>query len=149
MTRTARPIETVRGSETILLVEDDASVRELTCDILQSPRLRGSCREWPKPGGWICAIVRQANASCLTDLVMPGMNGAEMADLIVQLRPGIQYSSVGVQRQCVVAGWGSGQEAEFSAETPSQRAFFTNGERNSGWRSEITAGRQNLHTYDS
>jgi len=42
-----------------------------------------------------------------------------------------------------------GKKLNFSAETIHSGRSSQNGERNSGWRSEIAAGRQNLHTYDS
>jgi len=90
MTRTARPIETVRGSETILLVEDDASVRELTCDILQARGYEVLVANGPSQALDLCNRYEKQMHLVLTDLVMPGMNGAEMADLIVKLRPGIQ-----------------------------------------------------------
>jgi len=90
MTRTARPIETVRGSETILLVEDDASVRELTCDILQARGYEVLVANGPSQALDLCNRYEKQMHLVLTDLVMPGTNGAEMADLIVKLRPGIQ-----------------------------------------------------------
>ncbi|HWZ98283.1 MAG TPA: ATP-binding protein [Candidatus Dormibacteraeota bacterium] len=90
MTRATRPSEMVRGSETILLVEDDAPVRELTCDILQAQGYEVLVANGPNQALDLCNRYNKQIHLVLTDLVMPGMNGAEMADLVVKLRPGIQ-----------------------------------------------------------
>jgi CheY-like chemotaxis protein len=79
-----------RGTETILLVEDQTDVRELTRDIL----FRQGYRVLECPNG-AEALERSANYSgpvdlLLTDVVMPGMPGTELAERIQQLRPGVK-----------------------------------------------------------
>ena len=77
-----------RGSETILLVEDEGDVRELTREILEMAgytvleAARGDealrlCRDSAKPIDLL-----------LTDVVMPQMSGPELARHIAELRPG-------------------------------------------------------------
>jgi CheY-like chemotaxis protein len=72
----------LRGSERILLVEDDAAVRPLVTEILETygysvmPAANG--REATEIAG------QQAGSIdlLLTDIVMPGMNGRELADTL-------------------------------------------------------------------
>jgi CheY-like chemotaxis protein len=79
-----------RGSETVLLVEDEAAVREVTREQLESLGYRVLS----------CADAAEALAACagradplhllLTDVVMPGMNGRELAERLTQGRPGLR-----------------------------------------------------------
>lgn len=81
--------ELPRGSETILVVEDDADLRELTCDLLRS-------------GGYQTIEAASANEALrvaeqsetldllLTDVIMPGMNGAELAKMVGKLKPNLK-----------------------------------------------------------
>jgi CheY-like chemotaxis protein len=79
-----------RGSETVLLVEDEAAVREVTREQLESLGYRVLS----------CADASEALAACaghaeplhllLTDVVMPGMNGRELAQRLTQGRPGLR-----------------------------------------------------------
>jgi two-component system cell cycle sensor histidine kinase/response regulator CckA len=78
------------GKETILLVEDDPQVRELTHSLLEGcgysvlpadtmPTVEKHCREF-----------RGAIHLLLTDLIMPGMTGKDVASVVSRLRPGIR-----------------------------------------------------------
>ena len=79
-----------RGSETVLLVEDEAAVREVTREQLESLGYRVLS----------CADAAEALAACagradplhllLTDVVMPGMNGRELAERLTRGRPGLR-----------------------------------------------------------
>jgi len=76
-----------KGTETVLLVEDDAAVRELAHDILRScgyhvlvvadPRRLGSVLE--QNPGTIHILV--------TDVLMPGINGREVANEVQRQHP--------------------------------------------------------------
>src|SRR5262249_37585350 len=76
-----------RGSETVLLVEDDADVRELTREILEMAGYtvlgRGPGDEALRP----CRDSARPIALLLTDVVMPQMSGPELARRILELRP--------------------------------------------------------------
>jgi two-component system, cell cycle sensor histidine kinase and response regulator CckA len=85
-----RPPSTVRGTETILLVEDDHPVRDLAGTILtacgytvlaadSAPAAVSKCEEH---GGAIHLL--------LTDVVMPGSGGREVARLVMARKPGIR-----------------------------------------------------------
>jgi CheY-like chemotaxis protein len=78
------------GSETILLVEDDAMVRELTFEVLQHNGYHVLQAPTPAIALEICNSHSGAIHLLLTDVVMPGMNGGEMARLVQQLRPEIR-----------------------------------------------------------
>jgi PAS domain S-box-containing protein len=81
--------KTPRGSETILLVEDEEHVRALAAAIL-------------RPKGYTVLEAGNADEALLlcrrydgpvhllaTDVIMPGMSGKELADRLTALRPGV------------------------------------------------------------
>jgi PAS domain S-box-containing protein len=82
--------ETLRGTETVLVVEDQPEVRKLTLAMLESQGYRlleaanGSealslCERYPEPIHLL-----------ITDVVMPGMTGRELARLLVERRPSLK-----------------------------------------------------------
>jgi signal transduction histidine kinase len=76
------PVKPVRSSETILLVEDEASVREITALLLVS--LGYQVKE--VSSGQEALRLAQGNREkidlLMTDLLMPGMNGNELAEAL-------------------------------------------------------------------
>ncbi len=82
--------EDARGTETILLVEDERSVRELATKILES---RGYKVIAASHGGDAMQFVQGSEQKIdlvLTDVVMPGMSGRELVENLTRLRPGIK-----------------------------------------------------------
>jgi two-component system cell cycle sensor histidine kinase/response regulator CckA len=79
-----------RGTETVLLVEDEEGVRRLAQRALESSGYRvlaardgeEALAQAARHDGPLHALV--------TDLVMPGMNGSELAERLRQVRPGIK-----------------------------------------------------------
>ena len=74
-------------TETVLLVEDDHSVRRLTRRILEE---RGYLVMEASAGAEAIAIARRHAGSIhllLTDVIMPGMNGRELAAMVSTERP--------------------------------------------------------------
>jgi two-component system cell cycle sensor histidine kinase/response regulator CckA len=76
-----------RGTETVLLVEDEDIVRSLTrqvlrgqgyavLDVRQAVKAQEICEKYTRPIHLL-----------LTDLVMPGMNGRELAERLLSVRP--------------------------------------------------------------
>lgn len=79
--------QSMRGHETILLVEDDASVRELVRDEL---RKLGYRVFEAKNGLEACLVGTQHMGGLqllLTDVVMPGMSGTELAQHLRVIKP--------------------------------------------------------------
>jgi PAS domain S-box-containing protein len=77
------------GSETILLVEDEEALRELTADLLRS----GGYKVLVAEGGEAAlAILRQSNTIhlVLTDVIMSGMSGSELALEAKELRQDVR-----------------------------------------------------------
>ncbi|OQW66057.1 MAG: hypothetical protein BVN29_06110 [Nitrospira sp. ST-bin5] len=84
------PRSSNRGGETILLVEDDASVRDLVRDELK--KLGYRVLE-SKNGLEACLVATQQIGNyqlLLTDVVMPGMNGTELAQHLRILKPDLR-----------------------------------------------------------
>ena len=93
-TMTQAPIEKLvhngRGSETILLAEDETAVRDLTVDILRAQGYHVLvARDGPEALRLHRAYVGPVHL-LLTDVVMPHMNGRELADRVRAERPGIR-----------------------------------------------------------
>ena len=79
-----------RGSETILLVEDEKGVRELAREFLES---NGYSVLLAEDGNDAIELVHKHPGKIdllLTDVVMPGMSGRDLAERIEGLRPGIK-----------------------------------------------------------
>ena len=81
-----------RGSETVLVVEDEAGVRELACQFL---RVKGY-QVLEAPGG-VDALELARNHKgtihlLLSDMVMPKMNGGDLAARLREIRPEIRVA---------------------------------------------------------
>jgi signal transduction histidine kinase len=79
-----------RGSETILVVEDEEEVRKLAARILQ--RQGYKVLEAPQGGDalLICEQHQDPIHLMLTDVVMPGMSGHQLAKRLESLQPGMK-----------------------------------------------------------
>ena len=85
---TLEPKPLTRGTETILLVEDDPAVRQLTERILTT----AGYQVLIGVDGEDALTVARTHTDfdlLVTDVVMPGMNGQQLADRITELRPGL------------------------------------------------------------
>jgi PAS domain S-box-containing protein len=80
----------VRGTETILLVEDNEQVRELTHSILTGSGYSVLVAENGPTVEKICAQHKEGIDLLLTDVVMPGISGREVAKQVTARWPGVK-----------------------------------------------------------
>ncbi|HKI90988.1 MAG TPA: ATP-binding protein, partial [Gaiellaceae bacterium] len=76
-------VEPPSGSETVLLVEDEAIVRNLTAEMLERQGYRVVAAATPREA----LDVSEPWDLLLSDVVMPGMSGPELADRLVERHP--------------------------------------------------------------
>jgi two-component system, cell cycle sensor histidine kinase and response regulator CckA len=92
-----------RGSETILLVEDEKGVRELAREYLE---MSGYTVIEAPNGNTALELAAQHSGPVhllMTDIVMPGISGRELAERIARIRPGIKVLYMtGYANQAVV-----------------------------------------------
>jgi CheY-like chemotaxis protein len=83
-----KPKESVkRGSETILLVEDDPAVRNLVTSMLESQGYQVLVSQDPGDVAAICEKHTGHIHLLLTDLILPGISGRDIAKHVGKLRP--------------------------------------------------------------
>jgi signal transduction histidine kinase/CheY-like chemotaxis protein len=87
-----KPSTIPRGSETVLVVEDEAGVRELACQFL---RVKGYTVLEAEGGNDALDIARHHPGTIhllLSDMVMPRMSGGELAGQLKAIRPEIHIA---------------------------------------------------------
>jgi len=87
-TEESSPAVVVRGHETVLLVEDDPQVRELAHAVLTSAGYSVLVGDNARTALSLCETYLGRIDLLLTDVVMPGLNGHELALRVAHLRPG-------------------------------------------------------------
>lgn len=80
----------LKGSETILLVEDEKGVRELAREYLQICGYSVLEAENGHTALELTALHAGPIQLLMTDVVMPGISGRELAERVTQIRPGIK-----------------------------------------------------------
>ena len=82
--------QTEKTESTILLVEDEAVVREVTRAVLEHAGYRVLACNGPEEALRVGSEHRGHIGLLLSDVVMPGMNGHELALRLQSLRPGLR-----------------------------------------------------------
>ena len=83
----AVPADALRGSETILLVEDEEALRELTRSLLEGAGYTVLEASLPEEAIEIARQERGPIQLLLSDMVMPGMTGKDLAAQLTPVRP--------------------------------------------------------------
>jgi PAS domain S-box-containing protein len=86
----AQEITALRGSETILIVEDEDIVRGLTRKILMQAGYQVLDAKGGEEALRVCCMHTGPIDLLLTDVVMPEISGKQVADQLVELRPAIR-----------------------------------------------------------
>jgi PAS domain S-box-containing protein len=117
------PPASLRGSETVLLVEDDEMVRALTRRLLEA---RGHTVLLASRGDEALELLARHPGVVdllVTDVVMPGMSGREVAQRAATLRPGIKvlylsgYTAEAIVRHGVLESGIAFLQKPFTADT--------------------------------
>ena len=103
------PKRSLSGTETVLLVEDDASLRQLTARVLREAGYTVLAPHTPTEAVLTGTHHEGKVDLLLTDVVMPQMTGRTVAELLAQARPGLKvlymsgYTDDDVVRRGVLA----------------------------------------------
>jgi two-component system cell cycle sensor histidine kinase/response regulator CckA len=108
----------VRGTETILLVEDEEALRAIAREILAENGYHvieaGSASEAMKAASWQEGPIHLL----LTDVVMPGMNGRVLAEALVDARPELKVLYMSGYTDDVIAHSGVLESGTLLLEKP-------------------------------
>jgi CheY-like chemotaxis protein len=102
----AEPAVTRAASETLLLVEDEASVRELLRELLEAAGYVVLEAARPAEALQIAQSRAEPIQLLITDVVMPEMTGPELARRLAELRPGLRMLFLSGYTEGVVADKG-------------------------------------------
>ena len=84
------PMNVMRGTETILLVEDDPQLRQLSSSVLAHCGYKVLTASTPEEGLAVCQANHETIRLLVTDVVMPRMNGRQLAERVAKISPGIR-----------------------------------------------------------
>jgi CheY-like chemotaxis protein len=115
---TSSPAEPVRGHETILVAEDEEMVRTLICRVL---RLHGYTVLETRNGPEALAVLKGHEGVInllLSDIIMPGMYGPELAAQAVRHRPDLRILFVSGHADRFMAEQGGGDGAALILPKP-------------------------------
>jgi DNA-binding NtrC family response regulator len=84
------PADIPRGTESILLVEDEEGVRELTQRILKEQGYKVTCAKSGDQAFSLCGQMEKAADMVVTDVVMPNMSGPELVEKVRARWPNVK-----------------------------------------------------------
>jgi two-component system cell cycle sensor histidine kinase/response regulator CckA len=123
--RRKTPLVEQRGSETILLVEDEEPVRELVRTILEGQGYEVIAAGAPREAEEITRSFKREIHLLLTDVVMPGTSGRELAARIMEVRPRIRVLYMSGYTENVVTTGGMLEEGLAFLQKPFSPAVLT------------------------
>jgi len=121
----AQQAELPKGSGTVLLVEDEASVREVARRALALNGFTVIATGDPLEALAVCGRLKEPIRLLITDMIMPKLNGLELARKVKAMRPDIQtlYMS-GYTEHAVLEQGGKEMEGAFLQKPFMPRAFL-------------------------
>jgi len=99
-------VDKLRGSETILLVEDSGPLRQLARSFLESAGFHVLSAENGEDALEVASRFERNFDLLLTDVVMPGMNGRLLAEHLLPRQPGMKVLYVSGYTDSFIAGHG-------------------------------------------
>jgi two-component system cell cycle sensor histidine kinase/response regulator CckA len=96
----------LRGTETILLVEDSEPLRKLAKNFLESSGFRVLSAESGEDALVVAGRFGKAFDLLLTDVVMPGINGRVLAESLLTRQPGMKVLYMSGYTDSFIAGHG-------------------------------------------
>ncbi len=102
----AVPLATLRGTETILLVEDADALRKLTRSFLVDRSFEVLAAANGEEALRLAASHKGPIHLLLTDVIMPGMNGRVLAEHLLPKRPGMRVLYISGYTDSFIAGHG-------------------------------------------
>jgi CheY-like chemotaxis protein len=121
MAETVRPTQSSslgRGSETILLVEDEEILRALVHELLESSGYRVLVAADPAAALQAAEQYPDQIHLLLTDVVMPGMNGRELAQRLKERRPDVRVLYMSGYTEDAIAHRGVLEQGAFLISKP-------------------------------
>ncbi len=100
------PAADASGSETILLVEDDDVVRSLTAEMLDTAGYTVLAAPDATEAERLAAAHEGPIDLLVSDVVMPGLSGPELAERMVAIRPGLRVLFTSGYTEHAVTGYG-------------------------------------------
>jgi len=119
------------GTETILLVEDQGELREIAAAFLQDLGYEVLEAGTPAKALKIANSFSRKIHLMVTDVIMPGMNGKQLADELITLRPGLKVVFVSGYTDEIVAGVGVQQARMHFLAKPYTKERLSNAVRQS------------------
>jgi PAS domain S-box-containing protein len=105
--------ETAKGNETILVVEDESAVREMTTAILRKHGYTVLAASNGETATLVAGLSGAGIDLLLTDVVMPRMNGYELAQQLTARYPALKVLCMSGYAQNAAPGPGPGREWPF------------------------------------
>jgi CheY-like chemotaxis protein len=102
-----------RGTESILLVEDEDAVRELVHTVLAARGYTVVEARNGREGLKLCESHKGGIDLLVTDVVMPELGGRELAEMAIKMRPGLKVLYMSGHTQDVILKEGVQQGAAF------------------------------------
>ena len=103
----SRPLGETRGSGTLLMVEDEAALRQLTSRVLSAAGYDVLSAASADEAIALCEAHRGSLKLLVTDVVMPGMDGIALAAHLTKLIPGLRVLFMSGYSDEVIAAHGA------------------------------------------